>query len=80
MIFSARLHKDDRTMANKVKVIEKNRIIGGYSLSVRDDWVYKIKKIHLTEFEKDKYLEKFGEQIIIFNEFYEWYKDLKKSL
>ncbi len=80
MIFSARLHKDDRTMANKIKVIERNRIIGGYSLSVRDDWVYKIKKIHLTEVEKDKYLEKFGEQIIIFNEFYEWYKDLKKQL
>lgn len=64
-------------MAHKIKVIERNRIIGGYTLSVRDDWIFKIKKVHLTEAEKDKYVEKFGEQIITFNEFYEWYKDLK---
>lgn len=66
-------------MAHKLKVIERNRIIGGYTLSVRDDWVFKIKKIHLTEEEKDSYLENFGEEIITYNEFYEWYKSLKTS-
>jgi hypothetical protein len=64
-------------MAHKLKVIERNRLIGGYTLSVRDDWVFKIKKIHLTEEEKDSYLENFGEEIITYNEFYEWYKSLK---
>ena len=66
-------------MAHKVKVIDRNRIIGGYTLSVRDDWVFKIKKVHLTEEEKDKYLETFGEQILSYNEFYIWYRSLKKD-
>lgn len=66
-------------MSTKVKVIERNRIIGGYSLSVRDNWVYKIKKVHLNETEKDKYLEHFGEQIVTYDEFFEWYKTYKTS-
>ena len=66
-------------MAQHVKVIDRNRILGGYSLSVRDNWVYKIKKVHINEAEKDKYLEDFGERIITFDEFFEWYKKLKKS-
>ena len=66
-------------MANKIKVIERNRVIGGYSLSVRDNWVYKIKKIHITETEKDKYLENFGEVIVTYDEFFEWYKALKEK-
>lgn len=66
-------------MAHQIKVIERNRIIGGYSLSVRDDWVFKIKKVHLTENEKDKYLEHFGETIISFEKFYGWYKILKEK-
>ncbi len=66
-------------MAHKVKVIERNRIIGGYSLSVRDNWVYKIKKVHLNENEKDKYLEDFGETIVTYDDFFEWYKALKEK-
>jgi len=66
-------------MGQKIKVIERNRIIGGYSLSVRDNWVYKIKKVHLNEYEKDKYLEDFGEQIITYDDFFEWYKVLKNK-
>jgi hypothetical protein len=65
-------------MEHGVKIIDRNRIIGGYTLSVKDDWVYKIKKVHISETEKDKYIEKFGETIITFNEFYEWYKTIKK--
>ena len=66
-------------MTQHVKVIDRNRILGGYSLSVRDNWVYKIKKIHINEFEKDKYLEDFGERIITYDEFFEWYKKLKET-
>ena len=45
-------------MAHRVKVIERNRIIGGYTLSVRDDWVFKIKKVHLEDIKRvaKKYL------------------------
>jgi len=66
-------------MAQKVKIIERNRIIGGYTLSVRDDWVFKIKKVHLSEEEKDLYLESFGEEIITYNQFYNWYKNIKTN-
>jgi len=66
-------------MSQQIKVIDRNRILGGYSLSVRDNWVYKIKKVHLNEAEKDKYLEDFGEQIITFDEFFDWYKSLKQT-
>ena len=66
-------------MPASVKVIDRNRILGGYSLSVRDNWVYKIKKVHINEYEKDKYLEDFGNKIITFDEFFEWYKKLKEA-
>lgn len=66
-------------MSQHIKVIDRNRILGGYSLSVRDNWVYKIKKVHLNEAEKEKYIEDFGEQIITFDEFFEWYKSLKQA-
>ncbi len=66
-------------MSQQVKIIDRNRILGGYSLSVRDNWVYKIKKVHINETEKNKYLEDFGEKIITFDEFYEWYKKLKET-
>jgi len=66
-------------MALKLKVIESNRIMGGYSLCVRDNWVYKIKKVHLSESEKNKYLEDFGEVILTYDEFFEWYKTLKEK-
>jgi len=67
-------------MANKVKVIERNRIIGGYSLSVRDNWVYRIKKVHLNENEKNKYIEDFGdEKIITYDDFFAWYKKIKSK-
>jgi hypothetical protein len=66
-------------MESEFKVIEIDKIIGGYILSVKDDWVYKIKKVHLSESEKDHYLEKFGDSMITYNEFYEWFKILKNT-
>jgi hypothetical protein len=66
-------------MSNQIKIFERNTIIGGYSLSVRDNWVYKIKKVHLSETEKNKYIEEFGETIISYDDFFEWYKKIKLS-
>ncbi len=67
-------------MSGEVKVIKQNKVLGGYTLSVRDDWVYKLKKIHLNEREKNKYLEEFGgEEIITFETFFQWYKQVKKG-
>jgi hypothetical protein len=60
-------------MENKIVLFEESSMLGGYSLAVRDDWVYKIKRVHVTENEKKLYLEKFGENIITYNEFYAWW-------
>ncbi len=48
-------------------------MLGGYSLAVRDDWVYKIKRVHITEKEKELYIEKFGEKIVTYSEFFDWW-------
>jgi hypothetical protein len=67
-------------MESESKVIDIDKIIGGYTLSVKDDWVLKIKKIHISEYEKDLYLEEFGDTMITFNEFYKWFKTIKKTV
>ena len=65
-------------MKSKVKLFEENTALGGFTLSVRDDWVYKIKKVHITTAEKDLYLEEFGEKIVTHNEFYDWWIRINK--
>jgi len=78
MNFDIFKEKKQTLMGSKIKIIERNRIIGGYSLSVRDNWVFKIKKVHLSENERNRYIEDFGEeQIITYDEFFDWYKKIK---
>jgi len=67
----------------KVKLFEENKLLGGYSLAVRDDWSFKIKRVHVNEEEKEAYIAKFGEEILTYSEFINWweqfYKDNPKS-
>ena len=63
----------------KVKIFEENKLLGGYSLAVRDDWSFKVKRIHITEEEKQAYEEKFGDTIITYTEFIEWWQKFKKE-
>lgn len=65
--------------------MEKPRVIftecpmlGGYTLNVRDDWNFKLKKVNVSEAEKNAYLETFGEEIITYEEFFEWWKALRQ--
>lgn len=60
-------------MEQKIKLFEESPLIGGYSIAVRDNWVYKIKRVHITEREKDLFLKEFGEKIITYDEFYDWW-------
>jgi hypothetical protein len=60
-------------MKNRVKIFEENKLIGGYSLAVREDWSYKIKRVNITEKEKKMYEETFGEEIISYEEFFDWW-------
>ena len=55
-------------------------VLGGYTLTVRDDWNYKLKQVSITSEEKDAYIETFGEQIITYNEFFDWWKKIKDKL
>ncbi len=66
-------------MAHKIKLFEESPMLGGFSLAVRDDWNYKIKRVHVTPEEKEAYLEKFGEEIISYNEFFEWWTEFNNK-
>ena len=66
-------------MKNKIKIIEENRLLGGYSLAVRDDWSFKIKRVHINEKEKEEYIKTFGEdKMITYEEFFEWWSRINK--
>jgi len=61
------------TMNESVKIFEESTMIGGYALAVRDDWSYKIKRVNVTEEEKNAYLKEFGENIVTFDQFFNWW-------
>ncbi len=63
-------------MEERIKVFEENTMIGGYALAVRDEWSYKIKHVNITEYEKEEYIKKFGEEIITYDEFFNWWVKL----
>jgi hypothetical protein len=64
------------------RIMEKPRVLfeecpalGGYTLTVRDDWSYKPKKVSVTPQEKEAYEKHFGNKLITYNEFMEWWKE-----
>lgn len=56
-----------------LSIFEENRRLQGWNISVLDDWGVKIKKRFITEEEKERYLEEFGEKIISESEFMRWW-------
>ncbi len=70
-------------MKKKIELFKENKTLGGYSIAVRDDWSFKIKRMHLSETDKEKYIPKFGNKIILESEFMDWWIEinhLKPSL
>lgn len=65
-------------MESKIKLFEESPMLGGYSLAVRDDWVYRIKRVHISESERKKYEETFGNKIITYSEFFDWWCKINK--
>ena len=57
----------------KVQTFIENKIIGGYSLAVRDDWSFKIKRVNITEEEKQAYQKEFGDEILTYSDFLNWW-------
>jgi len=60
-------------MKNRVQLITENPMLGGYTLAVRDDWSYKIKYVNINEQEKTEYEKVYGEEMITYDEFFEWW-------
>ncbi|GEM_PF-2028211 len=60
-------------MKNRIHIFKENPTLGGYSLAVRDDWSYKIKRIHISEQEKVEYEKIFNEELILYNVFFDWW-------
>jgi hypothetical protein len=73
----------DKKRPTKIyRIMEKPRVLfeecpalGGYTLTVRDDWSYKPKKVSVTPQEKEAYEKHFGNKLITYNEFMEWWKE-----
>jgi len=73
----------DKKRPTKIyRIMEKPRVLfeecpalGGYTLTVRDDWSYKLKKVSVTPQEKEAYEKHFGNKLITYNEFMEWWKE-----
>jgi len=60
-------------MTDEFQLFKEVRPLKMYSLAIRDDWTFKIKRTNITEREKDLYLKTFGEKIITYSEFYNWW-------
>jgi len=63
----------------KIQIFEENKMLGGYSLAVRDDWSFKIKRVSISEKEKEAYELKFGDQILTYTEFFRWWQIFVKE-
>ncbi len=57
----------------KVQVFVENKVLGGYSLAVRDDWSFKIKRVNITNEEKEAYEKEFGNEILTYSDFLDWW-------
>ncbi len=66
-------------MAQKIELFEESPMLGGFSLAVRDDWNYKIKRVHVSAEEKEAYLAEFGDEIVTYARFFEWWTKFRNS-
>lgn len=61
------------------KIFTECPVLGGFTLTVRDDWSYKLKQVSVTNEEKDAYLSEIGNEIITYGEFFEWWRNFIKK-
>ena len=66
-------------MRNKIELFKENTALGGYSIAVRDDWSFKIKRLLIKAEEKDAYEKKYGHKILLEREFIIWWEEYKKK-
>jgi hypothetical protein len=66
-------------LRNRIELFKENTALGGFSIAVRDDWSFKIKRLHITVEEKEAYEKKFNDEILHEKEFLQWWMEYKKS-
>ncbi len=66
-------------MRNRIEIFLENPTLGGFSIAVRDDWSFKIKRIHITTAEKEAYQKQFGETILLERDFLEWWINFRQT-
>ncbi len=64
----------------RVEVFKRNKLIGGWSLAVRDDWSFKIKRVNITDEEKELYEKEFGEEILTYSDFFDWWLKTREKI
>ncbi len=64
----------------KVELFKRNKLIGGWSLAVRDDWSFKIKRVNITDEEKELYEKEIGNEILTYSDFFEWWLKAREKL
>lgn len=65
-------------MRKRIELFIENTMIGGYSIAVRDDWSLKIKRVHISDTEREAYIEKFDQKILLENDFMEWWSEFNQ--
>jgi hypothetical protein len=65
-------------LRNRIELFIENSALGGYSIAVRDDWSFKIKRLHITIGEKEAYEKQYGNKIILEREFMDWWMSLRE--
>ena len=66
-------------MRNKTELFKENSVLGGFSIAVRDDWSFKIKRLHISVSEKESYEKEIGDVILLEKDFMDWWLKHKEK-
>lgn len=56
-----------------------HNILGGYYIPVMNDWNYHIINKHISEKEKEIYMQQFGEKTLTEDQFFKWWKNIRNN-
>ncbi len=72
---------DKKKLINERKaVFEKceHHILKGYYVYVKDNWMPKVHRRHITENEKELYIKEFGDKMVDDDVFFDWWCKVNK--
>jgi hypothetical protein len=66
-------------LKNKIEIFKENPTLGGFSIAIRDDWSFKIKRIHISIAEKEAFQKQFGDTILLEHDFMQWWLNFRQE-